>query len=176
MYPLLYILITVIIITLSGFLLAPSTNKLLFAWLWFNIFIDILVLYVIWNKNTMYLYKEKCDTMDFWNTPVSDDFMKDLYGEYSCKCDHNYLEPSNFVYPIEFINAMLVILLWIAYVFNNIFIVKILLLIQAYHCCLYFIHRYYYHGFKRVSNLEEIYLGISALWIICPLALLFILK
>ena len=176
MNPLLYILITVILISVSGILLAPKTNNILFAWLWFNVFIAIYEFYIVWKRNEMVMYKDIGENMDFWNTSSTDYFWRDAWGEYSYNSDRRYLEPTDFVYWIEFGNAIIVLLLWMAFISNNMLLVKVLLVIQAYHCGIYFLSWYYTYGNTRFSNLQEIYLGISALWIICPVALLFILK
>jgi hypothetical protein len=177
-YPFSYILLYVFIIIVSGFVsfkfFAPfTTSHALFAWLWFNVFIAIYEFYIVYQRKT--LATMTCQT-SFWNTPISqhENLWLRAWHEYTCYSDTRYMEPNNPVFLIEAMNAVIVVLLWIAFLFKSIICIYVLLVLQTLCCVLYFITLYT----SRKTNTEHprkalIYLSISSLWIIVPVALLF---
>jgi len=172
MYPLTYLSLVGIIIILSGVIVYPSTSPLLFAWLWFNLFIMIYEFYVVAQKDKF--NPSKCPN-DFWNEPVQDGFWLKAWHEYSCFSDRRYLSPTDFVFWIEFGNAIIVIFLWLAYLFQIPILIQMLLIIQAYHCGIYFLSLIQSKKYiQKVPWKRNLYLGISSLWIIIPIFCLII--
>jgi len=145
---------------------------LLFSWLWFNLWIAVYEIYIVYYRKE--LTKNKCNS-GFWSRENNlFDFWKDAWNEYTCYSDTRYLNHNDFVFIIEFMNALLVICLFIAFIINSKYWIHLLLIIQAYHCSIYFISLL--HS-KKINTLYPIkttsYLLISALWIFVPLVLIF---
>jgi hypothetical protein len=177
-------------IVVSGVMAADLLSALvveapwLFAWLWFNLFIAVYEFYVV----AQWRYLKHCPR-DFWKEPVENDsaesekyggFWLKAWAEYACEADRRYLADTsgrpNFVYWIEFGNAIWVVLLWIAFLMQQWSLVGILLILQAYHCGIYFLswaydRRAYGEGFKGLSYKAYAYLALSALWIVIPVLL-----
>jgi len=149
-------------------------NPWLYAWLWFNVWIAIYEIYIVFHRKE--LTREKCRP-GFWQREAGSywGFWKDAWNEYTCYADERYLEPDNFVFLIEFINAVLIVCLWVALMAQSSAWVYILLLIQAYHCGIYFISLL--HSLQHINTEYPIkttaYLLISALWLFVPLVLFF---
>jgi hypothetical protein len=170
MYPLIYLSLIGLIIVLSGILVYPGTSPLLFAWLWFNLFIAIYEFYVVAQKDK---FNPKECPKDFWKEPVQEGFWLKAWHEYSCFSDRRYLSPTDFVFWIEFGNAILVILLGIVYLFQIPVLLQHLLILQAYHCGIYFLSLIQSKKYEqKVPWKRNLYLSISSLWIIVPLILL----
>lgn len=167
MYPLTYLGIVGFVILLSGSLLYRGVRPFLFTWLWFNLFIAIYEIYIVAQKDK---FTPKQCPNDFWNEPVQDGFWLKAWHEYSCFSDRRYLSPSDFVFWIEFGNAVLVILLWMAYLLNQTTLLTILLILQAYHCGIYFLSLIQSKKYVQILPWKRnLYLGISSLWIIVPI-------
>ena len=171
--PLLILGITGFIILLSGWLIYASwstIHPLLFGWLWFNLWIAIYEMYIVYQRKQ--LKKEKCQS-GFWSKMNSfQTFWKDAWNEYTCFSDTRYLEPYDFVFVIELINAILVLIMWFLLVIKQMKGIYLLLLIQAYHCGIYFISLWYSQKINtQVPWKTWLYLWISALWIFIPLML-----
>jgi hypothetical protein len=172
MYPLTYLGGVGLVLLVSGILLYPGTQALLFAWLWFNLFIAIYEVYIVAQKDK---FNPKQCPKDFWKEHVQDGFWLKAWHEYSCFSDRRYLSPMDFVFWIEFGNAILVILLWLAYLFHQPTLLMILLIIQAYHCSIYFLSLVQSKKYdQKVPWKRNLYLGISSLWIIIPLLCLIV--
>lgn len=135
----------------------------LFGWLWFNLFIAVYEVYIVWKRADL----QRLGCLDFWGETGYKDFWLKAWAEYACQADRRYLRPSDFVFWIEFGNAVWVVLLWIAFLARRWYWVGILLLIQAYHCVLYFLT--WAHSNVFLTGKGVAYLGLSALWIILPL-------
>ena len=139
-----------------------------FAWLWFNLWIAIYEIYIVVYRKE--LTKKRCQP-GFWSRDTNIlSFWKEAWNEYTCYSDERYLDPTDFVFVIEFMNALLIIGLWFAYVFKRSIILYLLLAIQGYHCILYFISLYH----SKKTNTQYpwktfSYLMISALWVILPI-------
>lgn len=166
----------IVLLVVSGYAIAINTaiNPFLFAWLWFNLWIAVYEIYIIYNKRK--LSAAVCvDHRDFWTRDSSPTrFWKEAWNEYACVVDRRYLDPHDFVFIIEAINAILVIALLIAvYTGSKPVIIAAILLLQAYHCGIYFaswaasVDMPIELTFKPV-----IYLLISALWIFVPVYIL----
>lgn len=171
--PLLILGITGIMILLSGWLVYASWTTvppLLFGWLWFNLWIAIYEMYIVYCRKQ--LTKEKCQP-GFWSKMNSFQiFWKDAWNEYTCFSDTRYLEPYDFVFVIELINAILVLMMWFLLITKQMKGIYLLLLIQAYHCGIYFISLWYSQKINRLVPWKTwLYLWISALWILIPLML-----
>lgn len=172
MQPLYLLSFVALILLLSGIYLYnylfSSLSIVLFAWLWFNFWIAIYEIYIVYQRKQ--LSKNKC-LSGFWSKETDLlTFWKDAWNEYTCYSDTRYLNPNDFVFVIEFINAFLVLLLWFSVANANPLWIYNLLMIQAYHCCIYFISLW--HS-KKINNIYPIklysYLAISALWIVIPI-------
>lgn len=170
MNPILYLSLVGVAILVSGIPFYSGTNALLFSWLWFNLFIAIYEFYIVANKDRF--NPSQCP-VDFWREPVQEDFWLKAWHEYSCFSDRRYLTPSDFVFWIEFGNAVLVVLLWLAYLLNQWVLVSILLILQAYHCSIYFISLVHSKNYTEKEPWKlRFYLTISSLWIIVPIWIL----
>ncbi len=172
MQPLYLLSLTLLSLLISGMTLYSylfsNISGVLFAWLWFNLWIAIYEIYIVYQRKT--LTKEKCHP-GFWSKDTTwNTFWKDAWNEYTCYSDTRYLNPNDFVFIIELINAILVILLWFALASSNPAWIYILLLIQAYHCCIYFISLWHNQKINHAYPIKLYgYLAISALWIIIPI-------
>lgn len=173
MNPFVYLIGVIIALILSGYALsAVLTIKIypvLFAWLWFNFWIAIYEIYIVYNRRQ--LIPGLCDE-DFWKRDTTNArFWKEAWNEYACVADARYLTPHDFVFVIEAINALLIALLIVAvYLQANNIVIGPLLLLQAYHCAIYFASWAHSGGASAGANgaKSAIYLGISAAWIIVP--------
>ena len=169
--PFLILIITGIFIILSGLLVYASwttVHPFLFGWLWFNLWIAIYEMYIVYRRKQ--LTDEKCQP-GFWSKSSSPwTFWKDAWNEYTCFSDTRYLDPNDFVFVIELINAILVLMMWFLFITNQINSIYPLLILQAYHCGIYFVSLWYS---KKINSMYPIklysYLLISALWIIIPI-------
>jgi hypothetical protein len=172
MQPLYLLSLTIMCLLITGVTLHTylfsNIYGVLFAWLWFNLWIAFYEIYIVYQRKT--LTKEKCQP-GFWSKDTNwYSFWKDAWNEYTCYSDTRYLNPNDFVFIIELINAILVILLWFAILNHNIFWIYILLFIQAYHCCIYFISLWHSQKINNAYPLKLYgYLAISALWIMIPI-------
>lgn len=150
--------------------MTPTIHIGLFAWLWFNLWIAIYEIYIVYQRKQ--LTKDKCQP-GFWKKEHNiGTFWKDAWNEYTCYSDMRYLNPNDFVFIIELINAILILMMWILLAFNNIAWIYIILIIQAYHCGIYFISLWHSKKINTDYTWKWIvYLCISALWIILPIYL-----
>jgi hypothetical protein len=171
MTPVYYLLNIIIFIIVSGYSvikLFNISNILLFAWLWFNLFIAIYEIYIVYHRNKF--NKVNCPT-HYWKNTIKDTFWLDTWHEYTCNSDKRYLTPSSYVFHIELLNAILVILLWLCYIIHFVPGMLFLLIMQGYVCFIYFItlknNILYHHTYKLL-----IYLFISSWWIIVPFYIL----
>ena len=170
-YPLPYILLWVIGIIVSTWALTTTMPSVVYpwvlAWLWFNVFIAIYEVYIVWNRALF--HPSKCP-VDFWGTTIRQDLWMNAWHEYSCQSDRRYLDPSDFVFWIEFGNVVWVILLAAALWSGKALWIGVVLILQAYHCFLYFITLYHSKKYTFINPIKAwVYLCISALWIIIPL-------
>jgi uncharacterized membrane protein YuzA (DUF378 family) len=160
-----------------GLIIKPS-HALLFAWIWFNLFIALYETYVFIKRKELEAKKMDCNKTNFWKEPVSDSFWLDAWAEYACVADERYFNPLDFVYWIEIGNAVLVVLMLFTAVLGWTNALYVLVALQAYHCFMYFatfVHekRNHISTFWKDAELKSsIYLGISALWIIIPVFIL----
>jgi hypothetical protein len=141
------------------------SKSLLLGWIYFNIFISIYELYIIYNRKD--LRESNCDD-DFWDRDNNGEIWKKSWEEYACKTDKRYFNKNNYVFLLEFINVLLTIglLYAISYKKN---LIKTLLLLQFLNAVVYFTTlTAENHGGKG-----HIYRGISALWLIVPVLLLY---
>lgn len=144
------------------------------AWLWFNVFIAVYEVYIVWNRAQV---GARACPVDFWTTPKPlGAFWMDAWREYSCQSDRRYLDPRDFVFWIEFGNVLWVVLLAAALVSANSvgsakpLWIGVVLILQAYHCLIYFITLYHSQKYTFLNPFKAwFYLAISALWIIIPL-------
>lgn len=180
------ILAWVSFILLSGYtiVIASKTSQkyvALFAWIWFNVFIAIYETYVvIFSRSKLPAQLHKCEERPFWSgNSRKNEVLLNAWVDYACHADRRYFETSNFVHWVEFGNALIVLLLVLAFIGKVMWLVYLLLLVQAYHCFIYFLSLIHYQSNegKRVNvNVnrykEVIYLLISALWVIIPIALI----
>ena len=171
--PLLILGITGFVIFISGWLVYASwttIHPLLFAWLWFNLWIAIYEMYIVYKRKQ--LTKEKCKP-GFWSRSNSfNTFWKDAWNEYTCFSDTRYLDSYDFVFVIELINAILVLMMWFLLFMNLPAFIYILLILQAYHCGIYFVSLWYSQKINRQAPLKLVsYLLISALWFLIPIYL-----
>lgn len=164
MLPLFYLTVLFVLIVLSGMLI---NNTLLFGWLWFNLFIAIYEFYIVYHKNKF--SQEKCP-LDYWKEHVDNDFWLKSWHEYSCQSDTRYLDKTNYVFNIELTNAIIIVLLWIAYLMNYKQLLIILLILQAVVCIFYFITLFTQSQYINKENKNKLisYLFISSWWIIVP--------
>lgn len=161
---------TVVFMILSGKLVYSwiSMYPYLFAWLWFNLWIAIYEIYIVFYRKE--LTKQRCQP-GFWSRETNFlSFWKEAWNEYTCYSDERYLDSSDFVFVIEFLNALMILGLWVAFFYRHVAALYILLAIQAYHCGIYFMSLYH----SRKTNVEYpwktfSYLMISAAWVIFPL-------
>jgi len=150
-----------------------GSGSLLFGWLWFNLFIAIYEFYIVYNRDKF--HKFKCP-VNYWQEQVSLDsksgfnFWLNTWHEYTCQSDLRYLNPSSYVFYIELTNAILVVLLWIAFLTSG--PVFKLLWSQLLVCTLYFLTLTRKNLKTPISAKTIIYLLISSLWIIVPLTIL----
>ena len=159
---------------ITGFLLYISIFPkipVLFAWLWFNIFIAVYEFYIIYNRQ--YFATLSCPS-DYWGEPTSKNFWLKTWHEYTCYSDTRYLDPSDTVFLIEGLNGVLVILQWIALLTGSYGILMYLLILQAANCLFYFVSLYR----SRKTNTSfphkaTIYLLISSVWFFVPLYIVF---
>jgi hypothetical protein len=144
----------------------------LFAWIWFNIWIAIYEAYVVFNRRKLSEYEKDCENRKYWSEKKDRPFWLDTWSEYSCFADTRYFNPEDFVHWIELGNAIIVCFIIIFTILGWYKIVYLLLLIQAYHCLIYFVSliqskKYGYPNiFKKI-----LYLFVSSLWIIIPVFL-----
>jgi hypothetical protein len=179
-----YILFVAIFIVLSGIVaykfIKPSIHPLLFGWIWFNIWIAIYETYIVVNRDTIKKYGANCENKDFWESNTKDNFWLRAWAEYACFADRRYFDPNNIVFWIELGNAIIVVILLLVYLlgYGNTNILIYVLIIQAYHCFIYFLTWMWEN--QKVNSIEGyrkyIYLLISAVWIIVPIIIVFIYK
>ena len=151
----------------------PAINPILFAWLWFNLWIAAYEIYIVYNRRNM--SPEQCKRPDeFWTRdsgPLR--FWKEAWNEYACVADNRYLDPRDFVFVIESINAVMVAaLIYALYAKSAPVVIAAILLLQAYHCVIYFASWASYKKRSGLSMKSIIYLLISAIWIFGPLYIL----
>ena len=158
---------------ISGIGMAPYVpiSPWVFGWLWFNVWIAIYEIYIVVYRSE--LTEKKCEP-GFWSRETSfRSFWKDAWNEYTCYADERYLNPNDFVFLLEFMNALLILGLIVAVYFNLPGWIPMILLLQAYHCGIYFISLVHSKKTNTQHPLKTlIYLSISALWFIVPLSLL----
>ena len=177
MLPFFYLLLTTIIILVTGFIvwklsIFHSGNVIVFAWLWFNLFIALYEFYVIYHRRHM--AKQDCP-QDFWGTPVSGDFWLKAWLEYTCYSDKRYLDPNDTVFYIEGFNAILVVLMWVAILMGSYPLLMYLLIIQAANCLLYFVSLYVSRKISLASPKKlALYLLMSSMWFFVPLYIIMI--
>ena len=172
--PFLILSLTGILIILSGWMAYASwtsVHPLLFGWLWFNLWIAIYEMYIVYRRKQ--LTDEKCQP-GFWSKDSSPStFWKDAWNEYTCFSDTRYLDSNDFVFVIELINAILVLMMWFLVMTKQIGGVYVLLLLQAYHCGIYFISLWYSKNINIIYPIKFYgYLAISLLWIVIPIYIL----
>lgn len=172
--PFLILGMTGVLIIVSGWMAYASwttISPLLFGWLWFNIWIAIYEMYIVYRRKQ--LTEEKCQP-GFWSQSSSPwTFWKDAWNEYTCFSDRRYLNSNDFVFVIELINAILVIMMWFLLLTNQQGALYPLLILQAYHCGIYFVSLWYSQKINMVNLWKTwIYLFISALWFVVPLYLI----
>lgn len=168
--PFFYVGVTVLAIALSGWLVVSFVGTAypwVFAWIWFNLFIAVYELYVIWHRHRF--SPERCPR-DFWNEPVERGFWFKAWQEYTCYSDRRYLDPKDFVFWLEFGNVVFVVLLIVAYMANSALFLGVVLVAQAYHCLLYFLSLYHSKKYTVMHPMKATtYLLISAIWFIIPM-------
>ena len=172
MLPLAFLLVQAGIILVTGVIvyntsIFPKVHPVLFAWLWFNIFIAIYEFYIIYNRQ--YFVSLSCPN-DFWKEQVNNNFWLKAWHEYTCYSDMRYLDPKDTVFFIEGLNGILVLLQWVAFLTKSYNILIYLLILQAANCLFYFVSLYN----SRKMNISlpykaSSYLIISSLWFIMPL-------
>lgn len=174
MNPFIILAAALALIFLSGHELYKYTdiNPVLFGWLWFNLWIAIYEIYIVYNKRN--LTPEACGASEsFWTRdsgPLR--FWKEAWNEYACEADHRYLDPHDFVFIIEAINAVIVAaLIYAIYAKSAPITIAALLLLQAYHCGIYFVS-WAHSGAYKISTKSVAYLLISAIWIFFPVYIL----
>ena len=181
MSPFLYLLLTAIIIILTGYAVWRASNfsatmpvapMLLFAWLWFNLFIAAYEFYIVYKRRS--LAEQECPR-DFWGTPTSADaadFWLRAWLEYTCYSDTRYLDPNDTVFYIEGLNAILVVLMWGALLTGSYPLLMYLLILQAANCVFYFVSLYKSGKINAASPTKlTLYLLMSSLWVFAPLYL-----
>lgn len=178
------IIFTIISIYISGSLLwkynkyINSINPILFGWIWFNIWIGLYETYMVINRTRLATYNENCDKKTFWsedNRDKSRPFWLDAWSDYACYADDRYYKPNQLVHWIELGNAIIVAILIICILagFNKMLIV--ILVIQAYHCFIYFLTLWHYRLENKNKNTNYktiLYLILSAIWIIIPIIII----
>lgn len=175
MSPFLYLLLTAIIIILTGSAVWRASNfsatvpVLLFAWLWFNLFVAAYEFYIVYKRRT--LAEQSCP-QDFWGTPDAPDFWLRAWLEYTCYSDTRYLDPDDPVFYIEGLNAVLVVLMWGALLTGSYELLVFLLILQAANCVFYFVSLYKSGKTNTASPTKlTLYLLMSSLWVFAPLYL-----
>ncbi len=173
MIPLQILSLVTLGITLSGIIAGQALHvskesTLLFGWLWFNLFIAVYEFYIVYNRHKF--HPDKCPA-NYWQEKVRGDFWLNTWHEYTCQSDLRYLNPISYVFSIELTNAILVVLLWIAFLALQTKTVSTLLWSQLIVCTLYFASLA--RNIKKpVSAKTIIYLFISSWWILVPLIIL----
>lgn len=175
MQPIGILLSSIVALYVSGYIFYKAflnISPYLFAWLWFNLAIALYEIYIVFHRRE--LTRKKC-TNGFWSRDSNyRGFWKDAWNEYTCYSDERYLDPDNFVFIIEFMNAILVICLLIAFMVQSKAWIYLLLAIQAYHCSIYFISLLHSRKTNTTYPMKTAsYLLISALWIFVPIVLIF---
>lgn len=171
MFPALYLLLITIIILVTGFVvwrlsIFHSANAILFAWLWFNLFIALYEFYVVYYRHRM--AEEECP-VNFWRTQVEGDFWLKAWLEYTCYSDRRYLDPNDTVFYIEGLNAILVVLMWLAALTGSYHFLAYLLILQAANCLLYFLSLFTSRKISVASPTKLVlYLLMSSLWFFVP--------
>ncbi len=164
-------IIIILLLTTVVHKILNKKNKLLSFWIAFSIFTIIYVSYMLINKNHLVHYS--C-TNKYWNRKdykLNGVFFLDTYGEYKCGCDLRYNNPTSIVYYNELINILISSAL--IFTVNNTYVFRQLLKAQALNTFVYFA------TLKDYSNMKyrkSIYLGISSLYTIIPIILLYQLK
>lgn len=137
------------------------SKSLLHAWLYFNVFISIYEIYII---SIRYNLNKDCKS-DFWKEEDDGQLFKKAWEEYACVVDERYFSPNNYVFKFELINVILTILMFT----TNPKMIKVLLFLQFLNCVCYFSTL----SSKSNTMKSHLYRGISALWLVIPVILLY---
>lgn len=167
MYPLTIIITALLLIAVSSKLTNPSkVSGTLWLWIVFGVFISIYELFIIYNRQKI------TPIQKYWTNKTYNPFQTtvwvDGWREYSTGADSRYFEPRNKVYIFEGINAFIGILLLVSVLcFPMNPVVKALLVFQALNAMMYFL------TLPKEQSIAKMYLGISILWLLVPLWLIF---
>lgn len=181
MVALLFVLGTLIFIIVSGIIAYRSIKRttkihpLLFGWIWFNIWIAIYETYIVIYRSQMKQYEESCDRSQFWANG-GDKFWLRAWAEYACFADKRYFDPTNLVFWIELGNAIIVAILILLLIMGWNKALLYMLVIQAYHCFIYFLTWWKERNNSIQNSKKYIYLLLSAVWLIVPILLVIILE
>lgn len=188
MVALLYVLGTVIFIVVSGVVAYRSLGKrtkihpLLFGWIWFNIWIAVYETYIVIYRSRMRQYEDSCEQKRFWSQARDGgegSFWLRAWAEYACFADKRYFDPNNLVFWIELGNAIIVVVLILLLIMGWNTALLYMLVIQAYHCFIYFL-TWWKEG--RTGNIsvegekKYIYLLLSAVWLVVPVILVLMIQ
>jgi hypothetical protein len=171
---LLGLIVIVIILSVVAHKLTNKKNKLLSFWLGVTLFTIIYVSYMIINKNHVVNYSCSNDYWERKDYKFDAHFLMETYGEYKCGCDVRYNDPNSVVYYNELINILLSTAL--LFTVGNIPIFKDILVLQAINTITYFATLIDYSFHNPIKNTNYIYLGISSLYFIIPIMLIYQLK
>ena len=141
-------------------------NPLMVDWILWGLFIFVYSGIVIMNKKIVK------PIYNFWQTdytPFSKALFIDTYREYAQRVDARYFNQHNFVYLIESTNVIISLLLVYALIKRKMNLIMQLLFVQMVCCMIFFISAEKILFYDLQSN---IYLLISAIWIIIPMILL----
>lgn len=189
MVALLVVLGTLIFIILSGIVAYKALGKstkihpILFGWIWFNIWIAIYETYIVLYRSRMRQYEDSCEKRKFWSrgdgAAIGDSFWLRAWAEYACFADKRYFDPNNLVFWIELGNAIIVGVLVLLLIMGWNTAVLYMLLIQAYHCFIYFLTWWKENRTDNNISVEGekkyMYLLLSAVWLILPVVVIFVL-
>jgi hypothetical protein len=147
------------------------------AWLVFNVAIAVYEVYIVMERRALKSREPGCASRPF--PSLSPSFWMDAWGEYACHADRRYFDEHQFVHWIEFGNAVIVAGMWWAYLMRERVLLKVLLIVQAYHCGIYFLSLLHYmitrESVTAFSPPKRItYLLLSAAWVVVPLSLVYI--
>lgn len=139
------------------------SNSLLDTWIFFNIFISIYEMYIIIVRKK--LTQDDCRD-NFWTEKNDGQIFRKAWNEYACVTDKRYFSPNSYVFLFEFINVIITIFLFLNRDKKD--NIKKLLLLQFINASIYFTTLT-----AENKRFGHIYRSISALWLICPVLLIF---
>ena len=143
--------------------------NILKGWLIFNVFISLYEIYII---KTRHVIKKYYCVRNFWRTPLKFskhiDRLQAYWIEYACKVDNRYFNSDSYVYWFEANNVITTVLAIILYYNSSSYLVYAIVL-QMLNCCMYF----YTIPSQKYDYIDILYLGISAVWIVLPLYIIY---